>query len=65
MVVIQYSLDQNKVQIILSLKVEKNKDSIYWKIGERVRQNPELLLNSGSESRYDVATGKYAYIAVR
>ena len=65
MVVIQYSLDQNKVQIILLLKVEKNKDSVYWKIGEKVRQNPELLLNSGSKSRCGVVSGKYAYIGVR
>jgi len=44
------------------IMVEKNKDSVYWKIGEKVRQNPELLLNSGSKSRCGVVSGKYAYI---
>ena len=45
-------------------------DRIYGKIGERLRQNPELVINAPTEAerleiiRGLIATRKYAYIGV-
>jgi len=45
-------------------------DGIYWQIGERLHQNPELVIHSPTEAerleviRGHIATREYAFIGV-
>lgn len=50
------------------IKGAEETDKVNWKIGERFRQSPELMIKSGPDRflqiREHVASGKFAYIGV-
>lgn len=64
----QQSIGTQLTILVCLMKEAGEDDRIYWKIGERIRQNPELLIGTGSE-RYTkirnlVAGKQYAFIGV-